>query len=184
MVLHRTEAERRLLPSRHVRVIGNVWQREYLVQCRVSSYHSERRRTTYLEEFHRLICRRGYNLHAASTPADQICPVCYDSVTNPLVLARKHVYCMPCVRHFLANAEETDEFALMCVGEEGRCGVPVPIPIVQRFSAPADFARLLEVAFTSFPAGKLRSDPAGRARIYLGLSFVDVGLVWWSLAEK
>ncbi|KAF4598547.1 hypothetical protein EYR38_006951 [Pleurotus pulmonarius] len=63
---------------------------------------------------------------AASIPAEQICPVCYDRVSDP--------------------AEESDKFPLTCVGEE--CGELIPIPIVQRFLTPADFARLLEAAFT------------------------------------
>ncbi|KAL4259106.1 RING-type E3 ubiquitin transferase [Pleurotus pulmonarius] len=84
---------------------------------------------------------------AASAATDQICPVCYDSATNPLVLGCAHVYCTPCMRHLLTSAEEADKFPLMCVGEE--CQEHIPIPIVQRFLPPADFARLLEAAFTS-----------------------------------
>ncbi|KDQ28079.1 hypothetical protein PLEOSDRAFT_1010550, partial [Pleurotus ostreatus PC15] len=83
----------------------------------------------------------------ASVPAEQMCPVCYDNVSNPLVLGCKHAYCTPCMRHLLTSAEASDKFPLTCVGED--CGEPIPIPIVQRFLTPADFARLLEVAFTS-----------------------------------
>ncbi|KAG9221039.1 hypothetical protein CCMSSC00406_0002361 [Pleurotus cornucopiae] len=92
----------------------------------------------------------------ASTLTKQICPVCYDNVTNPFVLACKHVYRTPCMRH-LSSAEETDAFHLMCIGEEGRCGVPVPIPVVQRFLTPADFTRLLEVVFASYVEKNPRS---------------------------
>ncbi|KAF4599801.1 hypothetical protein EYR40_006903 [Pleurotus pulmonarius] len=83
---------------------------------------------------------------AASIPAEQTCPVCYDRVSNPLVLGCKHVYCTPCMRHLLTSAEESDKFPLTCVGEG--CRELIPIPVVQRFLTPASFARLLEVAFT------------------------------------
>ncbi|KAF9495266.1 hypothetical protein BDN71DRAFT_884780 [Pleurotus eryngii] len=84
---------------------------------------------------------------AASASTDQICPVCYDSATNPLVLGCAHVYCTPCMRHLLTSAEEADNFPLTCVGEG--CAGPIPIPIVQRFLPPADFSHLLEAAFMS-----------------------------------
>ncbi|KAJ8696704.1 hypothetical protein PTI98_006551 [Pleurotus ostreatus] len=84
---------------------------------------------------------------AASASTDHICPVCYDSATNPLVLGCAHVYCTPCMRHLLTSAEEADNFPLTCVGEA--CAEPIPIPIVQRFLPPADVTHLLEAAFTS-----------------------------------
>ncbi|KAL4268947.1 Linear Ubiquitination-Associated E3 Ligase [Pleurotus pulmonarius] len=64
---------------------------------------------------------------------------------------------MPCMHHLLTSTEEADKFPLTCVGEEGRCGMPIPIPVVQRFLTPADFAHLLEVAFTSYVTKHPRS---------------------------
>ncbi|KDQ28024.1 hypothetical protein PLEOSDRAFT_1065341 [Pleurotus ostreatus PC15] len=51
---------------------------------------------------------------AASASTDHICPVCYDSATNPLVLGCAHVYCTPCMRHLLTSAVEADNFPLTC----------------------------------------------------------------------
>ncbi|KDQ28025.1 hypothetical protein PLEOSDRAFT_28175 [Pleurotus ostreatus PC15] len=51
---------------------------------------------------------------AANMATEQICTVCYDTATNPLVLGCAHVYCMPCMRHLLMSAEEADKFPLTC----------------------------------------------------------------------
>ncbi|KAG5219399.1 ATP-dependent RNA helicase [Salix suchowensis] len=67
---------------------------------------------------------------AASASTDQICPVCYDSATNPLVLGCAHVYCTPCMRHLLTSAEEADNFPLTCVGRGVRDSSPSHRPAV------------------------------------------------------
>ncbi|GBE87718.1 hypothetical protein BKA93DRAFT_904453 [Sparassis latifolia] len=79
--------------------------------------------------------------------AEQACPICYDSISSPHYLGCGHVYCMACLRHFLTSAVDSDEFPLVCMGDEARCGVPIPIPTIQRFLPPASFNRLLEVVF-------------------------------------
>lgn len=84
--------------------------------------------------------------------AQQACPICFDTVSAPLQLGCGHVYCTACLRHFLTSAAESDAFPLVCMGDEARCRVPIPLPTVQRFLPPAPFNRLLEVAFLAHVA--------------------------------
>ena len=77
----------------------------------------------------------------------EICPVCYDTIDQPYRLACGHAYCYSCLRHFLLSALDTKQFPLSCIGDEGKCGRPIPLPVIQRFLVPAQFKRLLEVSF-------------------------------------
>lgn len=77
----------------------------------------------------------------------QSCPICYDNISSPLHLGCGHVYCAPCMRHFLTSALDSGQFPLTCMGDESQCKVPIPIPTIQQFLSPASFNRLLEVVF-------------------------------------
>jgi len=77
----------------------------------------------------------------------EICPVCYDTIDQPYRLACGHAYCYSCLHHFLLTASDTKQFPLSCMGDEGKCGLPIPLPVIQRFLVPAQFKRLLEVSF-------------------------------------
>lgn len=77
----------------------------------------------------------------------EICPVCFDTIDQPDRLACGHAYCHGCLRHFLLTASETKRFPLLCMGDEGKCGVPIPLPIIKRFLLPAQIKRLLEISF-------------------------------------
>ena len=79
--------------------------------------------------------------------AEETCPVCYDTIDQPYRLACGHAYCHGCLRHFLSTACDTKQFPLLCMGNEGKCGVPVPLPVIQRFLVPAQVKHLLEVSF-------------------------------------
>ncbi|EGO28085.1 hypothetical protein SERLADRAFT_462576 [Serpula lacrymans var. lacrymans S7.9] len=56
------------------------------------------------------------------------------------------------MRHLLASVADSNQFPLTCLGDESQCGVPIPIPTIQRFLPPASFSRLLEVSFDSHVA--------------------------------
>jgi RNA recognition motif-containing protein len=77
----------------------------------------------------------------------ETCPVCYDAIDQPYRLGCGHAYCHGCLNHFLLAASDTKKFPLSCMGDEGTCGVPIPIPVIQRFLLPAQVKRLLEVSF-------------------------------------
>ncbi|KAG2108426.1 uncharacterized protein F5147DRAFT_773630 [Suillus discolor] len=80
----------------------------------------------------------------------QSCPICYDNVSSPLPLGCGHVYCSPCMRHFLTSALESGQFPLTCMGDETQCKVPIPIPTIQQFLPQTSFNRLLEIAFHAY----------------------------------
>ncbi|KAJ7273089.1 hypothetical protein C8J57DRAFT_265998 [Mycena rebaudengoi] len=76
------------------------------------------------------------------------CPICYDTISHPVTLGCQHTYCMPCLAHFLLTAAERPNlFPLKCLGDEATCGVPIPIPTIEKFLPTPQFHRLLEVAF-------------------------------------
>jgi hypothetical protein len=83
-------------------------------------------------------------------PPTTPCPVCYTEATAPYKLGScGHVYCTPCINHFLSNAAETRRFPLACVGDEASCNTPIPIPTIQRFLPKGAFNQLLEIIYTA-----------------------------------
>ena len=82
--------------------------------------------------------------------AEETCPVCYDTIDQPYRLACGHAYCHGCLRHFLLTASDTKQFPLSCMGDEGKCGVPIPLPVIKRFLVPAQVKHLLEVSFFDY----------------------------------
>ena len=47
-------------------------------------------------------------------------------------------------------ASERKQFPLVCAGDNDNCGVPISIPVIQRFLSPQQFDQLLEVAVASY----------------------------------
>ncbi|KAI0050159.1 hypothetical protein FA95DRAFT_690037 [Auriscalpium vulgare] len=101
-----------------------------------------------------------HNLHRliddslrAGVPAplagEATCAVCYDAASTPCQLVCGHVFCSACLRHFLVGAVDRDQFPLVCMGDEARCGVAIALPVISRFLPKASFDRLQEKAFIS-----------------------------------
>ncbi|KAJ3513769.1 hypothetical protein NLJ89_g2762 [Agrocybe chaxingu] len=78
------------------------------------------------------------------------CPICYDDVLNPEQLGCGHTYCSGCLKHFLHSAVDADRFPLVCMGEDGKCSVPISIPFLHRFLPLQVFQQLIEAAFRSY----------------------------------
>ncbi|KAI0317264.1 hypothetical protein OF83DRAFT_155908 [Amylostereum chailletii] len=91
----------------------------------------------------------GRHAVLSGTPGQLTCPVCFDHVSHPVRLGCGHIYCTACLRHYLTSAVDSDQFPLLCMGDESRCKTPVPIPTIQHFITIAAFDRLLEVAFAT-----------------------------------
>ena len=77
----------------------------------------------------------------------ETCPVCYDTIDQPHRLACGHAYCNGCLHHFLLTVSDTKQFPLSCIGDEGKCNLPIPLPVIRRFLLPVQFKHLLEVSF-------------------------------------
>ncbi|KAF9468794.1 hypothetical protein BDZ94DRAFT_1303961 [Collybia nuda] len=82
--------------------------------------------------------------------SSDICPICYDEVTHPVQLGCGHIYCTACIRHYLVSAPDTKIFPLACMGNEAKCQVPIPIPIIQRFLTQEQFVQVVDVAFSIY----------------------------------
>jgi RNA recognition motif-containing protein len=80
----------------------------------------------------------------------ETCPVCYDVIDQSYRLDCGHAYCHGCLNHFLLSASDTKQFPLSCMGDEGMCGIPIPIPVIQRFLLPSQVKHLLEVSFLHY----------------------------------
>jgi predicted RNA-binding Zn-ribbon protein involved in translation (DUF1610 family) len=80
----------------------------------------------------------------------ETCPVCYDITDQPYRLHCGHAYCFTCLNHFLLTASDTKKFPLSCVGDEGMCGDPIRIPVIQRFLLPAQVEHLLKASFLDY----------------------------------
>ena len=106
------------------------------------------------EEAHRIVdrlleeARTGFQLHAKN--GEDACPVCFDEPSSPVLLGCKHAYCSECIGHFLLSASDRKQFPLVCAGDDDNCGVPISIPLIQRFLSPQQFDQLLEAAVTSY----------------------------------
>ncbi|KAG7446053.1 uncharacterized protein BT62DRAFT_1023603 [Guyanagaster necrorhizus] len=83
-------------------------------------------------------------------PGTHTCPVCYDEASAPFQPVCQHVYCTACIRHFLTSAAETGIFPLVCMGNDATCGIPISIPVLQKFLPQSSFEHLLETVFTSY----------------------------------
>ncbi|KAJ6598016.1 hypothetical protein B0H10DRAFT_735207 [Mycena sp. CBHHK59/15] len=82
--------------------------------------------------------------------ADNACPICYDEISHPVTLGCRHTYCMACLSHFLTTAVDTKLFPLKCMGNEATCGIPIPLPTIEKFLPTPQFHRLLDVAFQRY----------------------------------
>ncbi|KAG6849951.1 hypothetical protein H0H93_003323 [Arthromyces matolae] len=91
------------------------------------------------------------NLEFSSFDSENgICPICYDAISNPFPLGCRHVYCTGCIRHYITTAPETKIFPIACLGDEGKCKVPISIPVIQRFLIPQQYENLINIAVSSY----------------------------------
>jgi hypothetical protein len=83
---------------------------------------------------------------------EQQCPICFDDISFPFRLGCGHRYCITCIRHLVRSGLDSDDpqFPLACVGDEGRCAVPIAIPTLEELLPANTFGRLLETAFTAY----------------------------------
>ncbi|RXW18741.1 hypothetical protein EST38_g7106 [Candolleomyces aberdarensis] len=78
-----------------------------------------------------------------------ICPICYDTASHPEVLSCGHSCCEPCLRHYLTSAANSNNFPLVCMGNEATCKTPISIPTIQRYMTTQRFNHLIDAAFSA-----------------------------------
>ncbi|KZV99990.1 hypothetical protein EXIGLDRAFT_639868 [Exidia glandulosa HHB12029] len=96
-------------------------------------------------------------LDSSSVPALDLavaaaeCPICFCQVSKPVTLLCGHVYCATCIRdHYMASAARGDTFPVVCLGEDGTCGVPIPRMDLQRLLKPDDEAAMMRSSFLAY----------------------------------
>jgi len=77
----------------------------------------------------------------------QTCPLCLEEPIHSFTLACQHIYCTGCLGRMLVSAADGKNIPICCIGDEGRCETPIPLPVIERFISPARLARMLENAF-------------------------------------
>jgi len=77
----------------------------------------------------------------------QTCPLCSEEPTQPFPLACQHIYCTWCLTHMLISATDGKSIPVCCIGDEGRCETPIPLPIIERFISPVRLTQMLENSF-------------------------------------
>ena len=75
------------------------------------------------------------------------CPLCFEEPTQPFPLACQHIYCTGCLKHMLISATDGKSVPICCIGDEGRCKTPVPLPVIERFISPARLTQMFENSF-------------------------------------
>ena len=77
----------------------------------------------------------------------QTCPLCFEEPTQPFPLACRHNYCTGCLKHMLTSATDGKTVPICCIGDEGRCKTPIPLPVMERFVSLARLTQIFENSF-------------------------------------
>ena len=86
------------------------------------------------------------------------CPVCFCEATDPIQLTCGHIYCTPCLQHFLRSAIGPSFSSLRCVAgcpaaqsqKSLSCGKDIPYPIIRFLLSPTEESQLLEASFLAY----------------------------------
>ncbi|KAF5362190.1 hypothetical protein D9756_002178 [Leucocoprinus leucothites] len=90
-----------------------------------------------------------HNLESKTAPDDILCPICYDTVSQPIEISCNHIYCSSCLRHYILSTLDNHSFPLKCMGDDATCNHPFSLPLIKRFLPPQRFEQLMTAAFTS-----------------------------------
>ena len=77
----------------------------------------------------------------------QTCPLCFEEPTQSFPLACRHIYCTGCLTQMLISATDGKSIPICCIGDEGRCKTPIPLPVIERFISPVRLTQMLENSF-------------------------------------
>jgi len=77
----------------------------------------------------------------------QTCPLCFREPIYSIPLGCRHVYCTGCLGRMLISATDGRSIPICCIGDEGLCKTPIPLPVIERFISPARLTKMLENTF-------------------------------------
>lgn len=99
----------------------------------------------------RIILRHAKERHSLQRKhRGHTCPICLDDVTLPVTLTCGHSWCKDCLTGYLLSAIDIRVFPLTCVGDEGRCTLPIPVGIAKELLPSERFSELTHASFLSY----------------------------------
>jgi RNA recognition motif-containing protein len=76
----------------------------------------------------------------------QTCSLCFAEPMQRFPLVCQHIYCTGCLKHMVISATDGNN-VIRCIGDEGRCKIPVPLPVIERFIPPVRLTQIFENSF-------------------------------------
>ncbi|KAF9651343.1 hypothetical protein BDM02DRAFT_857977 [Thelephora ganbajun] len=83
------------------------------------------------------------DVESTSTPLDTMCPVCLDYPEASIRLQCGHLYCYPCLKHFLTTGITDRNSALTCM----ECLTPIQVNTLRKILPRSELEDLFELAF-------------------------------------
>ncbi|KAI0646443.1 hypothetical protein C8Q79DRAFT_1090245 [Trametes meyenii] len=78
------------------------------------------------------------------------CPVCFDQVSQPIILGCGHSWCKTCLTGYLISSVDNKSFPLTCLADGARCSHPISLTIAKRLLSVEDFDAVVKAAFTAY----------------------------------
>lgn len=85
------------------------------------------------------------DVESTVVPPDTVCPVCFDYPEAFVRLDCGHLYCYPCLKHFLTTGITEKNPVLACM----ECMVPVPVNTLRKILPRSELEDLFELAFNT-----------------------------------
>ncbi|KAI0674449.1 hypothetical protein C8Q78DRAFT_1014821 [Trametes maxima] len=78
------------------------------------------------------------------------CPVCFDQVSQPIILGCGHSWCKTCLTGYLISSVDNKSFPLTCLADGARCPHRISLSIAQRLLSVEDFDAVVKAAFVAY----------------------------------
>nr|GAT54796.1 RING finger protein [Mycena chlorophos] len=79
------------------------------------------------------------------------CPVCLNKYVSPVTLsACRHTWCRACLSQYLLASIDNRHFPLKCLGDGGKCNIPISLTSAKQVLAPHEFNMVVDAALSSY----------------------------------